>query len=124
MRAALTGLLLFTAMASLVACQSPAPPPVATPDGALSADDTAVMRTVLDQLRQDRLGQSPGPPPLFLVLDSTLEPCVTDPASFRRLAPRCISRAEMQTLDGLAPGGDMALENQFKDRTTVAASCG
>lgn len=52
-----------------IACDQPVPPPVAVREPSIEADDIAVMKGVLDDVRGRRAGGS------FLVVDSTLPIC-------------------------------------------------
>jgi hypothetical protein len=54
---------------SVAGCRQPVPPPVSARDPALDADDLAVMKGLLDDLRQHRPSVS------FLVVDTTIAIC-------------------------------------------------
>jgi hypothetical protein len=121
--------LVFAAVTLHIACQRPELPLVAKQSPQLTDDDREVMRAVLDHtLRpiRDRLhhrgpsnlAASTSPIKLFLVFDSTIEVCPSDPAAYSRRIIGCVGKDWLTHLEHLGLGSDRRAEALFRTRNS------
>jgi hypothetical protein len=88
------------------ACDAPPPPAVEQREPSLEADDLAVIRAVLDELRRDRREAMPVqhvPPPRFLVVDTTMAMCRRDPEPLGPQPGRCLDPGQLTPVLEVVP---------------------
>jgi len=96
------GAALLAVVAVAVACNQPAPLPVAAREPALDAGDLAVIRALIDNLVRPSEGR---PAPHVLLVDTTLAVCDRDPRAFGAPPGGCLDGDWVTHVAGVLPPG-------------------